>query len=174
MFLVEAVAGWLGDSSGLIADSLDMLADASVYSIALYAVGRNTSVKRYAARASGWIQISLGLGVLIDAVRRFLFGSEPISTLMMSIGFAALVANVTCLLILSRHRKGGVHMRASWIFSTNDVLANCGVILSGALVWYFGHRSPDLIVGTIVSVLVVHGGLRILEESKPGSKSKLA
>ncbi len=75
MFLVEAVAGWLADSSGLLADSLDMLADASVYGIALYAVGRNTSVKRYAARASGWIQIALGLGVLLDALRRFIFGS---------------------------------------------------------------------------------------------------
>ena len=41
MFVLEIAAGWLGQSTGLIADSLDMLADAAVYGLALYAVGRN-------------------------------------------------------------------------------------------------------------------------------------
>ncbi len=45
MFVVEAVAGWLGESTGLIADSLDMLADATVYGIGLYAVGRPLMAK---------------------------------------------------------------------------------------------------------------------------------
>ena len=40
MFLVEAVAGFLAESTGLTADSLDMLADAGVYAIGLIAVGR--------------------------------------------------------------------------------------------------------------------------------------
>jgi len=34
LFVVEAPAGWRGDSTGLLADSLDMLADALVYGVA--------------------------------------------------------------------------------------------------------------------------------------------
>ncbi|MCR9297089.1 MAG: cation transporter [bacterium] len=166
MFLLELVAGWVAESTGLLADSLDMLADASVYAISLYAVGRAASVQVGAARVSGWIQICLGIGVLVDVLRRFVLGSEPWSLVMMACGTLALIANVGCLALLAKHRQGGVHMRASWIFSTNDVIANLGVILSGLLVFLFQSRLPDLAVGAVVSTLVVMGGARILREAK--------
>jgi len=166
MFVVEAGAGWWGQSTGLMADSLDMLADAFVYAISLYAVGRSTGIQAGAARASGVLQMLLGLGVLLDVTRRFAYGSEPVSLLMITVGAVALAANISCLLLLSRHRQGGVHMRASWIFSTNDVIANLGVILSGALVMVLGTRIPDLVIGAAISFVVVRGGIRILREAK--------
>jgi cation diffusion facilitator family transporter len=166
MFIVEAIAGWIGESTGLLADSLDMLADASVYGVALYAVGRSPRLQSNSATASGVIQVSLGLGVLFEVVRRFIYGSEPVSFLMMSFGVVALIANLSCLLLLAKHREGGIHMRASWIFSTNDVIANLGIIISGGLVWYFHNRMPDLIVGTIISGFVLRGGIQILREAR--------
>lgn len=166
MFVVEALAGWWAQSTGLLADSLDMLADAGVYGIALYAVGRARALQANAATASGVLQILLGLGVLSDVVRRFAVGSEPMSLAMVLVGLVALAANVTCLRLIARHREGGVHMRASYIFSTNDVIANLGVVLSGALVRLTGSRLPDLAVGTAIAVLVVRGGIRILREAR--------
>lgn len=166
MFIAEALAGWWGESAGLLADSLDMLADASVYGIALYAVGRSRGLQANAATASGVLQIALGLGVLVEVVRRFLYGSDPVSMLMMAVGAIALVANVSCLMLIAKHREGGIHMRASWIFSTNDVIANVGVIISGGLVMYLGNRLPDLIIGAVLSVVVLRGGIQILREAK--------
>jgi Co/Zn/Cd efflux system component len=81
---------------------------------------------------------------------------------MIGISALALAGNVACLLLLTRHRHGGAHMRASWIFSTNDVLANLGVIVAGALVAATGSRVPDLVVGTAVAALVLLGAVRIL------------
>lgn len=46
MFVAEFVAGLIAQSTGLIADSLDMLADAAVYGVSLYAVGRSAGLKR--------------------------------------------------------------------------------------------------------------------------------
>jgi cation diffusion facilitator family transporter len=166
MFLIEAVAGWWGESTGLLANSLDMLADASIYGIALYAVGRSGRFQATAATTSGVLQIALGLGVLFEVVRRFLYGSDPVSTLMIVVGALALVANVSCLMLIAKHREGGIHMRASWIFSTNDVIANLGVIISGGLVMYLGSRLPDLIIGAVISVVVLRGGAQILREAK--------
>lgn len=166
MFVGEAVAGWLGQSTGLLADSLDMLADAAVYGIALYAVGRSSGLKITAATASGLLQIALGLGVLFEVARRYLHGSEPVSALMIGVGVIAFIANLTCLAILAKHRTGGVHMRASWIFSTNDVIANIGVVVSGGLVFLLGSRLPDLIIGGLISALVIRGGVRILREAR--------
>jgi Co/Zn/Cd efflux system component len=166
MFLLELSVGWWAQSTALIADALDMLADAMVYGVGLYAVGRALSVKAHAARMSGWLQIILGLLVLLDILRRLIMGSEPVSTLMMAMGLLALVANIICLVLISAHRNGAIHMRASWIFSKNDVIANTGVILAGALVGWTGSRYPDLIIGLIVASVVTHGGVRILKESK--------
>ena len=166
MFFGEIVAGWLAESASLLADSLDMLADASVYGIALYAVGRGIRIQAKAASLSGALQVALGVGVLLEVVRRLFFGSEPVSLFMIAVGMLALVANLTCLLLISKHREAGIHMRASWIFSANDVIANVGVILSGALVMLLDSRLPDLIVGALISVIVVRGGARILREAR--------
>lgn len=164
MFLFEIVLGWLAQSTGLIADSLDMLADALVYTVSLYAVGKSDALKDRSARLSGFLQMLLALLVLADVLRRFLYGSEPVSMMMMAVGTVALVANSICLALIAKHKDGGVHMRASLIFSANDVIANLGVIVSGGLVWWLGSRYPDLIIGTAIALLVLYGGIRILRE----------
>jgi Co/Zn/Cd efflux system component len=162
MFVVELVAGWLAESSGLIADSLDMLADAMVYGLSLHAVGKGAGTKLRAAHASGVFQGLLAVGVLADVVRRLVAGSAPEPPTMIGVALLALVANVSCLLLIARHRHGGAHMKASWIFSTNDVLANLGVVAAGALVAWTGSRLPDLAIGTTVGLLVLAGAVRIL------------
>lgn len=166
MFFAEFLLGWVAQSTGLIADSLDMLADAMVYGLSLYAVGKGLKQKASAAMVSGYLQILLGIGVLLEVLRRLMYGSEPQSTLIVTVGFVALFANVLCLALISKHKDGGVHMRASWIFSTNDVIANLGVIFSGILVGIVGNRFPDLFIGCIISIIVVRGGITILKESK--------
>ncbi len=173
MFVIEAVLGVMAQSTGLIADSLDMLADAAVYGISLYVVGKGISQQAKAATVSGWLQIILGIGVLFDVVRRVLLGSDPQSFLIMSVGALALAANITCLILISKHREGGVHMRASWIFSTNDVIANIGVIVSGALVWLFASRYPDLLVGAVIATVVVRGGIKILKEARASNQGAI-
>jgi hypothetical protein len=163
MFVVEIAVGWWAQSTGLIADSLDMFADAAVYGVALYAVGHSARIKLRAAHFAGWLQVILALGALSEVVRRFVFGSDPDSSLMMSFGLVALAANVLCLLLIAQHREGGAHMKASWIFSANDVIANLGVILAGGLVAWSGSRYPDLIIGFIIGGIVLNGARRILQ-----------
>jgi Co/Zn/Cd efflux system component len=165
MFCAELVASIIADSTGLLADSLDMLADAIVYGIALYAVGRAASAKTTAARWSGYFQIALACGVGIDILRRLAFGSEPQSWFMLGVGFVALIANVACLAMLAKQRKGEVHMRASWIFSKNDVIANLGVMTAGLIILNTGTRWPDIAIGAIITVIVLRGGLAILKEA---------
>ncbi len=165
MFVAEAIAGVIGDSTALIADSLDMLADATVYAIGLYAVGRSLLVKAKAAHISGIFQIVLGLGVLFDIVRRTILGSEPESMVMVVVGMVALIANTACLALIYKHRQGEVHMRASWIFSKNDVIANLGVISAGLLVAYTGSSWPDLMIGLLIATIVIRGGLYIVKDA---------
>jgi len=166
MFVVEIVTGIIAESTGLIADSLDMLADASVYAIGLYAVGRAASVKIRAATLSGIFQILLALGVAAEIGRRLIFGSEPQALLMVGVSVLALAANVICFVLISKFRDGEVHMRASYIFSRNDVIANAGVILAGTLVYLLDSRWPDLLIGALIVLVVARGGWSIIAETR--------
>lgn len=165
MFVIEGIAGWLAQSTGLLADALDMFADAAVYGVALWAVGRHALHKASAARLSGWLQLSLGIMVLLDVLRRAVFGSTPEPPVIGVVGLMALAVNVTALLLLRKHREGEIHMRASWIFTKNDVIANLAVLVAGALVAATGSRLPDLAVGLGIALLVAQGGLAILRET---------
>lgn len=166
LFVAEFGIGWFAQSTALIADSLDMLADAVVYAIGLYAVGRAAHHKARAAMLSGYFQMALGLLIIADIVRRAYFGSEPASGLMMVMGSVALVGNVICLVLIQKHRHDDVNMRASWIFSSNDVIANAGVIVSGALVGWLNARWPDMVIGCIIVVIVLRGAQMILKDAR--------
>jgi Co/Zn/Cd efflux system component len=162
MFLFELTVGILAQSAGLIADSLDMFADAAVYLVALFAVGKAAKHKLKAAHLSGWLQLVLAAGLLTEVIRRTFMGSDPVSMLMVSIGFVALVANVICLIMIFKVRNNGTHMKASMIFSANDVLANLGVIVAGVTVALTGSQIPDLIIGIVITGFVLWGATRIL------------
>ena len=166
MFFVEIILGLYAESTGLLADGLDMLADSFVYGLSLYAVGKSITMKHKAAYFSGIMQISLGLLCLVEVGRKFYFGSEPLSNYMIVVSLIALFANLWCLALIHKHKDGEVHMKASWIFSANDVIVNTGIILSGVLVYFLKSNVPDLLIGGIVSLVVIRGGISIIKLSK--------
>ena len=84
---------------------------------------------------------------------------------MIAIGIVALIANTICLMLISKHKESEVHMRASWIFSRNDVIANLGIIIGGALIYFSGSRLPDLIVGIAITIIVIRGGIFIVKDA---------
>ncbi|MBX3134015.1 MAG: cation transporter [Gemmatimonadaceae bacterium] len=161
MFVVEVVSGWRAESMGLIADGLDMGADAAVYLLALLAIGAAESQKLSAARFAGRVQLGLAILAMLELGRRAIMGSAPEPPAMIGISLVALAVNVACLALLRRHRHGEVHLQAAWIFSATDVQANLGVLLAGVLVAQLDSAVPDLVIGFVVCGLVLRGAVRI-------------
>lgn len=166
-FLIEMTYGWLANSMGLIADSLDMLADAIVYALSLLAVGAATSRKKKIAGISGYIQMALAILGFFEVIRRFIgYGEIPLFSTMIIVSALALVGNGISLYLIQMVKSEEAHMKASWIFTSNDIIVNLGVIVAGILVYATSSRYPDLIIGTIVFVVVLRGAIRILKLSK--------
>jgi len=171
MFFIEFIAGWLAESSGLIADSLDMLADAAVYSVSLYAVGRAVEHRARAAMLNGSLQLLLGLGVLVDVARRIWFGSQPQALTMSTISVLALAVNVSCFLLLYKFRQGDINLRASWICSRNDMIANLGVLTAAGLVAWLGAAWPDWVIGALIAGLIVYSAVFIIRDARIALKT---
>ncbi len=85
---------------------------------------------------------------------------------MIIVSILALIANSVCLYLLQKSKSEEAHMKASMIFTSNDVIINSGVILAGVLVLLTQSKYPDLIVGSIVFLIVSQGAFRILKLGK--------
>ena len=144
---------------------LDNLADASVYAVSLYAVGRAAMVKVRAARLSGYLLIGLAVLLLVEVLRRFSGGEEPVGPAMMAIAAANAALNLVCLRLLRRHRGEDVNFKVSAIFTNNDSIVNGSIVLSGALVMWLGSNIPDLLLGVVVAAIAANGGREILREA---------
>lgn len=167
-FLIEMATGLISKSMGLVANSLDMLADSFVYGISLFAVGGTLTRKKRIAKLAGYFQITLALIGFIEVLRRF-FGTEmmPNFSTMIIVSIFALIANGICLYLLQKSKsKEEIHMKASLIFTSNDVIINLGVMTAGILVNLLNSNKPDLIIGTIVFAVVIQGAIRILKLGK--------
>ena len=166
-FGLEILFGIFSNSMGLVADSLDMLADSIVYALALFAVGGTIARKNNIAKFAGYFQILLAVIGFVEVVRRFI-GVEkmPDFQTMIVVSVLALIANVICLYLLQKGKSKEAHMQASMIFTSNDVIINSGVILAGLLVNWLNSGYPDLIIGAIVFVIVARGAYRILQLAK--------
>lgn len=166
-FLIEMTTGIISNSMGLVADSLDMLADSFVYALSLFAVGASVHIKNRIANTAGYFQIGLALLGFIEILRRFFgFVEVPEFKTMITVSILALIANSVCLSVLQKSSSKEAHMRASMIFTSNDVIINLGVLIAGLLVMWSGSNKPDLIIGSIVFVVVIKGAFRILSLSK--------
>lgn len=157
--------GALGDSSALIANGLDNTSDSVVYGISLLAMSRSDRWKRGAANVSGALLLIFAVGILIDAVRRYYTGSDPLGPLMISMALIAAVVNGICIWLLGRLRNPDVNVRAANTFSLNDFISNGGILVAGGLVLWLGSNWPDLLVGVAVAGIAAWGGIEILRDA---------
>ncbi|WNO53140.1 cation transporter [Stakelama saccharophila] len=162
MFAAEFGGGLLARSSSLMADSVDMFGDAVVYALSLYALDRGARWHAGAALAKGAIILVFGAAVTIEIVDKMRNGIAPSSTLMLGFGGVALAANLICLALLWRFRRGEVNMSSSFECSRNDVVSNVGVLIAAGFVAATESVWPDILVGAAIAVIFLRSGWRVL------------
>lgn len=166
---VLLVAGLAADSSGLMANALDNASDAGVYAIGLYAIGRDPKWKRRAATTSGVLLLIFAAGVLADALRRFMTGTDPLGPTMIVMALIAAAVNALCIKLLKKNHADDVNMRAAWTFSLNDFYSNFGIVVAGVLVLNLDRNWPDLVVGILIASIALKGGIEILRDAHGSS-----
>ena len=162
LFVGLGIAGWVADSSAVMANAVDNASDAAVYLISYLAIDRQPAWKRWAAMLSGVMLLLFACFVLADVVRRWLGDVEPVGMTMMVLALVAAGINLWCLVLLRRVQSDDVNMQAAETFSFNDFISNGGVLVAGGLVLWIGSPWPDLVAGALIAVVAIVGGIRIL------------
>lgn len=165
LFVVEAAAGYIANSTALLADSLDMLGDSLVYGFSLYVIAGSQRSRARAAVLKGIIMIAFAAPVLAEAAHKMLDPVMPAAGTMGLVALVALTGNAFCFALLSRHRSEGINMRSTWLCSRNDLIANVSVIAAAAIVARTGSTWPDIVVGLSIAALFVRSGMSVLHEA---------
>jgi len=171
MFAIEFSAGVIAGSAALMADSVDMLGDALVYGLSLYAIARSERWKGGAALAKGGFILLFGISVLIEIGVKISTGVPPQSTIMLGFAALALLANLTCLRLLWRFRAQDVNMASTFECSRNDVIANTGVIAAAVAVALSGSPWPDVIVAGVIAAIFLRSAIRVIGSAVPAMRT---
>ncbi len=167
MFLAEFGAGVIAGSAALMADASDMLGDAIVYAVSLYALARSDRWKAGAAMLKGVVILGLGIGIAVNVALKIQSGVPPSSMLMLVFGSLALVANLVCFRLLTRFRHEDLNMASTWECSRNDLINNTGVILAAGLVWWLASPWPDIVIGTLMALIFLRSALGVCGVAAP-------
>lgn len=165
MFVIGTAVGLWAQSTGILADALDMLTDAVAYWLALLAFSRGLKFKRLAARFSGVILVVLGAGILIEVVRRYFFGSEPIGWVIIIYSVVSFGVNLYVLSRLAAFRHGEAHLRATYLFTRADVVADVSLFITGCIVAATGLQVVDLLLGLGIGLFVLREAVGILSHA---------
>ena len=174
MFVAEFGAGVIAGSTALMADASDMLGDALVYGVSLYALSRSDRWKAGAAAFKGAFILLLALGIVVNIIVKVSSDVPPSSTLMLVFGGAALVANLMCLALLWRFRSQDVNMASTFECSRNDVISNVGVLVAAAAVAAVASPWPDILIGAAMAVIIFRSSLRVLTGAIPQLRTERA
>ncbi|MEX2616778.1 MAG: cation transporter [Alphaproteobacteria bacterium] len=165
MFGVEMTAGIAAKSVSLLADAIDFLGDAATYAITLAVMGLSLRWRTGAAVLKGASMGLFGIFVLGAAIWHAVNGTLPGAHIMGTVGFAALVANVFCALLLIRFREGDANMRSVWLCSRNDAISNVAVMIAAAGVFATDTGWPDAVVAVIMASLALSSSWQVLRQA---------
>jgi len=165
MFFVEMLAGKLAGSQALQADALDFLGDTLTYGLSLAVIGMSLKVRSTAALLKGLSLLAMGLWVFGSTAYQVLVLGVPKAEIMGMIGFLALAANLTSVLLLMRYKDGDANVRSVWLCSRNDAIGNMAVMGASVAVWLTASAWPDLIVAIIMAGLFLRSSQLILAQA---------
>jgi Co/Zn/Cd efflux system component len=165
MFLVIVVAALYGNSTALLADSLDNLGDALTYGLSLYAVSRGTAMKAKVALFKGGLIFIAACVVVAQITSKAFVPSVPDFEIMGVFSILGLAANSLCLYLLWRHRHEDVNMSSVWECSRNDIVSNLSVFLAAGAVWFTGSGWPDIVVALGLVWLLLRSSIRVISSA---------
>ncbi|MES2336434.1 MAG: cation transporter [Pseudomonadota bacterium] len=163
---IEIVAALWSRSVALMADAVDFVEDSTIFALALVVGASKPEAKRRFGLVVAGLMALPGLAALWQVWRQLASGMVPEGGTIWAVSALALAANLATAAVILAARRGpapaSLGLRAAWLSSRNDALANVAMIGAGVAVSLTGSGLPDIVVGVAVALLHLSGGWAIL------------
>ena len=184
LWIVVGLNGGMAVVGGLVAvfartvsvqaDALDFLGDALATGIGLVLIGRSPLVRANAALWQGLALGALGALTLGSALWRAFVAGVPEALSMGAYGLTGLAVNVTCALLLMRHKGHDATDKAVWLYSRNDAIGNVAVIVAAGVVAVTATKWADLAVAAVMAGLFLQSSVLIIRQARGELRSAKA
>ncbi|MCX8133448.1 MAG: cation transporter [Roseococcus sp.] len=135
-------------SVSLLADSVDFLEDAAVNLLILVGLGWSLAARARLGAVLAGLMLVPAAAFLWALAQKLLAGAPPEPLALSATGAGALAVNLSCALLLARHRHHGASLaRAAFLSARNDALANVAIIGAGLITALHPSIWPDVVVG---------------------------
>jgi len=175
--IIEAVAGLVGHSLGLLSDAGHNLSDVFSLLLAMIALKLAASMptKRftYGHRKTS-ILISLlnaiillvAVGaIIVESIQKIIHPSPVNGTLVIWTAAVGILINGLTAWALSRQQQHDINTRGAFLHMLADTLVSIGVVVSGIVINLTGWHLVDPIVGLVIAVVILVSTWNLLSES---------
>ena len=175
--IVEAAAGFIGHSLGLLSDAGHNLSDVFSLLLAMIALKLASShaTKRFTyGRRKASVLISLlnaiillvAVGaIMVESIEKFIQPTEVNGTLIIWTAAVGIVINGLTAWALSHQQKHDINTRGAFLHMLADTLVSVGVVVSGIVIKYTGWYLVDPIIGMVIAVVILVSTWSLLAES---------
>ena len=171
-FGVEFTAASAINAVSLFADSVDFLEDASVNLLVFVAIGWTALRRARMGMVLAGLMVVPAVAFLWTLWQKYMDPTTPDAQILTLIGVGALAINLTCAVLLARHRKtAGSLTRAAFLSARNDALANVGIIAAGLFTALHPSVWPDLLVGLGIAAMNLNAAAEVWETARSDEKA---
>jgi len=166
-FGVEFAVALAIGSVSLFADSVDFLEDAAVNSLIALALGWSLRARSRVGMGLAALLLVPGLATLWMAWDKFNAPVAPDAWSLSLAGLGALAVNLTCALLLARHRHHrGSLTKAAFLSARNDAVANVAIVGAGWVTAITASGWPDLVVGLAIAAMNADAAHEVWEAAR--------
>jgi Co/Zn/Cd efflux system component len=153
-FGVEFTVAQLIGSVSLFADSVDFLEDASINLLIFFAAAWSAHRRAQVGSVLAFVILIPALTTIWTAVVKIMDPVPPAPLPLSLAAIGALLVNLSCALLLVRHRNHpGSLSKAAWLSARNDALANLAIIAVAVVTIWVQTGWIDIIVGIGIGLL---------------------
>ncbi len=175
--IVEAVAGVVGNSIGLLSDAGHNLSDVFSLLLAMIALKLASShaTKRFTyghRKASVLISLLNAIillvavgAIIVESIDKFFHPTEVNGTLIIWTAAVGILINGLTAWALSRQQQHDINTRGAFLHMLADTLVSVGVVVSGIVIHYTGWMVIDPIIGLVIAVVILVSTWDLLSES---------
>ncbi len=175
--VVEAFAGFLGNSMALLADAGHNLGDGLglVMAWGAYVLSRRRPTANYTfglgqssilAALFNALLLLIAVGAISwEAVQRLIHPEPVVAGIVMAVAAVGIVINGATALLFASGRKGDLNVHAAFLHMMADAGVSAGVVVAGLVILWTGWQWVDPVVSLAVNLVIVLATWGILRQS---------
>ncbi len=173
----EAIGGIISGSLSLLSDALHNFSDGMAVIISYFALRlslmeasprKTFGYKRaevFAAFINAMVLIVISIFVFREAFERFFNPVEIRGSLMVSVAFVGLIANLFAVYLLREESNKSINIRSAFVHLVADSISSLAVLSGGVFIILFGFYLIDPVLTLIIGIYVLKEGYTILNRT---------